>query len=29
MAEGPDQDEITTLVNSVAEAVKQCMGNAA
>jgi len=29
MAEGPDQAEIETLVNSVADAVKQCLGNAA
>lgn len=29
MAEGPDQDEIATLVNRIADAVKQCMGNAA
>ncbi len=29
MAEGPDQEEIETLVNRVADTVKQCLGNAA
>jgi phosphoglucosamine mutase len=29
MAEGPDQDEIDTLVNRIADAVKQSMGHAA
>lgn len=29
MAEGPDQGEIETLVNRIAQAVEQCLGNAA